>query len=305
MTPLHTRNREPGLTQLDVEDKKDGIAYFESGPADAQVTVVFFHGYGLSSESFYDQVKFLRKEFPQVRALLVDVRGHGLSDQVPIDQYTVDGAAEDVLKIVAHRAQSGKLLLVGHSLGGMVVQSFIRCAPQDVYDRIDGVLLISSAMQAFAHGGLASFLRSGVARWLFNSAQRLPGKVNRIRWNVARVVAPAFAALLTGFPQMERLQFHVDMILDTPVTAFAGFFDDLVHHDEFLSALRLKKLRGVIMVGSMDIVTPFWQSEIIQKHWPKAELHVVERAGHMVILEEPQEVSAALGGLLRDVVAED
>jgi pimeloyl-ACP methyl ester carboxylesterase len=49
---------------------------------------------------------------------------------------------------------------------------------------------------------------------------------------------------------------------------------------------------------------PKAHSELIVERLPEAEYVVVPDAGHMVLLEKPDEVSAALNSLLRRVVAE-
>ena len=61
-------------------------------------------------------------------------------------------------------------------------------------------------------------------------------------------------------------------------------------------------LRGEVIVGSADIVTPRSQSDVILEHWPAARLTEVDGAGHMVILEEPEAISEALGRLLVPLV---
>ena len=49
---------------------------------------------------------------------------------------------------------------------------------------------------------------------------------------------------------------------------------------------------------------PKEHSELIVERLPDAEFVVVPDAGHMVLLEKPDEVSAALTALLRRVAAE-
>ena len=77
-----------------------------------------------------------------------------------------------------------------------------------------------------------------------------------------------------------------------------SFFDGLLEHAEYGAAPRLAKLKGEVVVGTADIVTPRSQSEVLCKHWPAANLQTVEGSGHMVILEDPEAISAALGRVL-------
>ncbi len=298
LAALHDDTQEPGLTGLRAKGRSAGIAWYESGPEDAELTIVFIHGYGLSAESYYQQVAAAQADDAPVRCLLVDLRGHGQSEEVASADCTVSGAGDDVLKIIDERAPEGRLIIVGHSLGGMVAQNVIRRAPESVYGRINSVLLIATAMRPFARTGAAALLNSGLARFIMRLARRMPAKVNRFRREVAELIAPVFAALVTGFPQMEQLQFHVAMMVDTPLSSYVGFFDDLLEHDESGAAERLSRLPGTIMVGTMDIITPQSQSEVILEHWPSAQLVEVPRSGHMVILEEPESVSRELRQLV-------
>lgn len=303
---LHDLTTEPGLTGVTdsgfVDNDGVRVAWYEVGPQDAEATVVFIHGYCLSAESFYSQVNDVRRNYPSVRCLLVDVRGHGQSTHVAPAQCTVRGAADDVLAVIAERAAEGPLVLLGHSMGGMIALNLLRRAPRDVFDRVEGMALVATSMQRFAAAGVARMLESKTLGAVYRVCLKLPRRLNRVRFEVAALVAPAFAALLQGFPQMDKLQFHVAMLLDTPMSSYAGFFDDLVEHSEFGATARLRSVPGEIVVGQHDIVTPRRQSEVIARHWPGSTLTVVDGAGHMVILEEPSEVSKALGRVLDRVL---
>ncbi|QCB28900.1 Non-heme chloroperoxidase [Corynebacterium endometrii] len=300
---LHDHKTQPGLTNLDNEGyvKSDGfdIAWFEVGPEDAEATVVFIHGYCLSAESYCDQVEFLRREHPEVRSVLLDVRGHGLSEKVPVDECDVDGAGDDVLAVIKERVPQGNIVIVGHSLGGMIALNVIRRCPQEVYDRISGALLVATSIHELSDKGIARILETTAAELLYNACLTLPDRVNFFRYELAHLVAPVMAALVAGFPQMERIQFHAAMLLDTPLASFAGYFDDLLDHEELAATPRLARLKGEVVVGSMDIVTPESQTDRICDLWPAAEKTIVDGAGHMVILEDPEAISQALERVLQ------
>ncbi|MEM9266996.1 MAG: alpha/beta hydrolase [Cyanobacteria bacterium P01_F01_bin.13] len=85
--------------------------------------VVFVHGYGGHSEDWAAQVDAL---VPRYSAVVLDNRGHGesciTSDSAA---YTVPEMVEDLISVVEHLKLS-KLHLVGHSIGGAVVQEYAR-----------------------------------------------------------------------------------------------------------------------------------------------------------------------------------
>ena len=59
----------------------------------------------------------------------------------------------------------------------------------------------------------------------------------------------------------------------------------------------------VIVAGEVDLITPVEHSRTMSVALPAAELIVVPGAGHVVILEQPDIVDAALAGLVARAAA--
>jgi pimeloyl-ACP methyl ester carboxylesterase len=57
----------------------------------------------------------------------------------------------------------------------------------------------------------------------------------------------------------------------------------------------------LILCGKEDKLTPLRYSEFLRDQIPSAELQVVERAGHMVMLEEPLIVAGVLADFLNKI----
>jgi pimeloyl-ACP methyl ester carboxylesterase len=71
----------------------------------------------------------------------------------------------------------------------------------------------------------------------------------------------------------------------------------------------LRKVRTLVLTGDQDTMIPPEHSELLVEHLggegqDRVEYVVVREAGHLVPLEKPAEVTAALSRLLRRVVAE-
>lgn len=275
------------------------IAWYEYGPADAATTVVLIHGYTLAAESFYLQTEYLQQRWPKVRLLLVDLRGHGMSDKPSAEQCSVDAAAQDVLRVMEQRVTTGRVVLLGHSLGGPVSLAVLRCAPQELYDRVAGVVQVASAIEELAAAGLARILNTRLAHLVFDFLHTKPRGALRLRQRIAGLISPVLAI---GFFMRETddelIDFHAALINETPTRTLVGFFDDLRVHQELAAAPRLRPLPGFVLVGQKDLVTPIAQSERIWQEWPKAWLQVAHGAGHMLPLEAPGSVNAAVDRLL-------
>ena len=332
---LHSQTREPGLTDLtatgvvDIKttpvtadiaakdderkasDKPDTVTtdipvhWYEvepGEPAKEPVTIVFIHGFTLAGESWYRQFNALRKSHPEARLLTMDLRGHGQTGAVPASLCTVEGAAADALAVIAERAATGKLIVVGHSLGGLIALHMVRAAEESIRRRIAGVVLISTSIDKLAAQGMPQILASPVADAARNAVESSPKEIRKFREAIAALMAPSLAvAVFARRTDYEIIEFHAAMINETPLETFVGYLDDLQDHDEFAAGPYLEGLPGAVLVGTKDDVTPRKQADLIMEKWPDAELVEVDGAGHMLPLEAPEAVNRAIERVLEKV----
>ncbi|RJP89604.1 MAG: alpha/beta hydrolase [Desulfobacteraceae bacterium] len=110
------------------------LAYWRAGPEDAPA-VVFCHGARMDHRIFDDQLACL---VPGYQVLLIDLRGHGQSRPMG-EAFSIDVAAEDVMALM-DRCLMGKAVLLGHSMGGLIVQTIAKHHPE----RVRGLVLIGT-----------------------------------------------------------------------------------------------------------------------------------------------------------------
>jgi pimeloyl-ACP methyl ester carboxylesterase len=95
----------------------------------SQKTTVFIHGLG-SSSCFY---KIIIPHLQSVtRCIALDTPGSGLSEQ------SVKSVSSDVIGLLDYLKIEGKVVVVGHSMGGIVASEIAATSP----DRVRGVVLI-------------------------------------------------------------------------------------------------------------------------------------------------------------------
>ena len=119
----------PDGTQLQVQS---------SGPADAQ-PIVLVHGWGLDASAWQYLLTDLGEQF---RLITWDLRGIGRSSQPKNRDYSLEAMAAD-LEAVTAKAQRPAILL-GHSIGGMIIQTFCRLYPQHLGSRVSGLVLVDT-----------------------------------------------------------------------------------------------------------------------------------------------------------------
>ena len=110
-----------------------------AGPADAPV-IVLTHGWGLDSTIW----SYAKRDLSTRRLILWDLPGLGRSKLAKGRSVSLDDFAAD-LGTVIDLAGDRPVVLVGHSIGGMTIQTFARDNPEQFARRVAGVVLINTS----------------------------------------------------------------------------------------------------------------------------------------------------------------
>ncbi|MFF2957492.1 alpha/beta fold hydrolase [Streptomyces sp. NPDC057963] len=274
--------------------------------APAPVTVVFSHGYCLSQDSWHFQRAALRG---LVRTVHWDQRSHGRSERgrAQADGVTVgiDQLGRDLKAVIDAAAPEGRLVLVGHSMGGMTMMALAEQYPQLIRDRVAAVAFVgtSSGKLGEVNFGLPIAGVNAVRRVLPGVLRALGSQAELVERG-RRATADLFAGLIKRYsfgsrdvdPAVER--FAERLIESTPIDVVAEFYPAFTEHDKSAAVPAFRDLPVLILAGDKDLVTPSSHSEAIADHLPDAELVIVPDAGHLVMLEHPETVTDRLADLL-------
>lgn len=277
----------------------DGIdlAVREVGPADAPLTVVFCHGFCLQMGSFHFQrIRLAEQWGEQVRMVFYDQRGHGRSAEASSQSYTVSQLADDLETVLAVMAPRGPVVLVGHSMGGMTILAHARSYPDSYGQSIVGVGLIASAAEGVSETPLGQVLKNPALNAARSIAHRAPSVIRRGRGATRSLLQPILQAASYGDEKVSPtlVAYSQKMMHDTPVGALVGFLRALEVHDESAALPVLAKVPTLIVCGEDDLLTPPESSERMAAELPDCELVLIGGAGHLVQLEQPEQVNDAL-----------
>lgn len=277
----------------------DGVplAVREVGPTDARLTVVFAHGFCLRMGAFHFQRARLAEQWgDQVRMVFYDQRGHGLSGDAPPDTFTVPQLGQDLEAVLAVMAPRGPVVLVGHSMGGMTVLSHARQFPKRYPNRIVGAAMIASAAEGVSRSPLGEVLRNPALEAARFAVRYAPKTVNHGRGAARSIIGPVLRAASYGDEKVSRsvVAFSEKMMHETAMTTMVGFLHALEVHDETAGLQTLAKVPTLIACGDHDLLTPMEYSQDMAAALPKSELVIVEGAGHLVQLEQPEIIDDAL-----------
>ncbi|MDO5730504.1 alpha/beta fold hydrolase [Corynebacterium sphenisci] len=290
-----------------VIDAGDGtpLAVHEASPPTAPVTVVLSHGYCQRMDSWCLQARRLRADFGErVRLVLWDQRGHGGSGVPPAGTCTIGRTAADLAAVIAARAPAGPVVAVGHSMGGMTVLALGRVAPELV-PRLAGVVLVATAADGLDRGGIPGMLLNPVGAAAVRAAAARPELLGRLRLRAGALAAPVVRGGSFGDQAVAPavMALNEGMIDDTDSGTILRFFATLRNHDETpgAAALAAAGVPATIVAGDRDRMIPYARARELAAAWPGAELVRAPGVGHMVQLERPDLVDAAVAAMLRRV----
>lgn len=292
----------------------DGVRlyYEEDGPRDAPVTVVFAHGFCLDRNDFLFQRRELLHHFGnRVRLVSYDHRSHGKSERCTPEHASVDQLGADLFRLIDALAPGGRLVLVGHSMGGMTIMALAEAHPElfGADGRVAGVALLSTSTGKLASVTLGmpaalAKVRAPVLPVLLRGARRQADLVERGRARTSDLVWVYLKRFAFGSDVDPGLvEFLAGLVGQTRIDVIADFYATLIDHDKLHALATLRDTPVVVVCGAHDLLTPPDHSRTIAEALPHAELHLIPRAGHQALMERPDEVNPPLIALVDTALA--
>jgi pimeloyl-ACP methyl ester carboxylesterase len=274
----------------------------EVGP-NVQRAAVFVHSSAMRTDIWHYQLPGLGGH----RLIFYDLRGHGLSQPKGTAPFTIRQLAEDLLAVI-EAADVDEVVIVGHSIGGMIALELCKLRPSLVGSSIKGLVLANTtyrpAAESFGIGGaVISRLERFTRRPLdVLGSQAVP--IDRLR----NILPPSdlffMAVSLTAFgrePSARQVDLIYDMMSETPTDVL---FDLVKAYRSFDVRSFLPEVSVPVLVigGSHDRLTLPEASIFMSEQLPKAELHVLDGCGHMTMLERHDEFNARLKTFFDDAL---
>src|SRR5690554_6015960 len=228
---------------------------------------IILHGLFGSSDNWHTHGKKLADYF---EVYMVDQRNHGDSDWS--DEFSYDLMAEDLHEFI-QKHDLKEIILMGHSMGGKTAMRYAQLYPES----IDKLIVVDMGVKEYpiTHDGIIEGLKSldlktiesrgeankALSEYILNSAIRqfLLKNLNRegqndFSWKI-------------NLPVLEEKLPEVVRALPVKETMIETLF---------------------ISGGQSDYVLPEDQDNI-RKYFPLADFYTIERAGHWIHAEAPEE----------------
>ncbi|MBD2088687.1 alpha/beta hydrolase [Microcoleus sp. FACHB-1515] len=257
--------------------------------------LILTHGWGPNSMVWYYAKKQLGDRY---RLILWDLPGLGKSTKPNNRDYSLEKYARDleaVLGLVERPA-----VLLGHSMGGMILLTFCRLFPEQLGSRVAGLILVDTTYTNPLKTAIASPLLTALQKPLIEPLLHLTHWLAPIVWLLSGLGYLNGSMYLTteisGFTGREtrgQLDFATRLgLMGNPGILVRGVMA-MLHYDETATLPNIP-IPVQVIVGRTDIATRFSAHQYMAEKIPDAELIVLRPAGHMGLVERNMQFAEAV-----------
>ena len=247
--------------------KSNGIEVCYNDAGSSVIPIIFIHGFPFDKSTWNPQIDYLKNTN---RVISYDNRGFGKSEKGG-DDLSINLFADDLINLM-DSLKIKKAIVCGLSMGGYILlnainrykdrfHAIILCDTQCIADTEEGKAKRFNTIKLIEDGGIKEFTE-GFLKNIFcsESLENKPALVEKIKTLILSVKPESITAALKA----------------------------LANRVETCSMLSKVKVPAMIICGKEDKVTPAPQSEFMHDKIIGSELHIIESAGHMSNLEQPE-----------------
>ena len=231
--------------------------------------LVLVHGFLGSSEMWIPQIKFFQKHF---RVLSPALPGFGKSNNIK-SCHSIECMARAVLDCLK-RKKIKKFNLLGHSMGGMIVQEMARLEGNKILKLI-----------CYGTGPRGSI----PGRFETISLSRKKLKKNGLEFTVKRIAK-------TWFIKKDKAKYFYLCTAAGKQTSIEAADNGLIAMKNWSGIKNLKNIKceTLIIWGNQDKAYNYNQVKTLKNNIPNAVLEIIKKSSHNVHLEKPKEFNSCV-----------
>ena len=255
----------------------EGRFSYEAAGDPALPPLVFLHGIGGAARGWRVQLEAFSDRY---RTIAWDMPGYGGS---PLLASVSIATLADALRDFLGQIGAKKPILVGHSIGGMIVQQLLVQSPD-----IPAAVVLAQTSPAFGKPD---------GDWQKEFIGARLGPLDRGETMVS--LAPALVSELVGDdPDIRGMELARDCMAAVPEATYRATMLALLGFDQ-RGALKNIAVPTLVLSGSKDKNAPAPMMAKMASYIPSATYVELEGVGHLVNLEQPATFDAALDSFLK------
>src|SRR6201996_8242965 len=258
---------------------KDGRFGYEALGDPSATPLLFLHGSGGAARAWRGQIAALSDRY---RALAWDMPGYGGS--APLANASIATLA-DALQDFLQTIGGPPPVVVGHSIGGMIVQQWLTKHPRDA-----AAVVLAQTSPAFG---------KAEGDWQKQFIEARLGPLDR--GETMKSLAPVLVKELVGDdPDASGMEVARDCMGNVPEASYRAMMLAMPGFDQ-RKALGNIAVPTLVLSGSQDKNAPAPMMAKMATYIPGATYVELEGAGHLVNLERPKAFNAALDQFLKTI----
>ncbi|WP_328609814.1 alpha/beta hydrolase [Amycolatopsis sp. NBC_00345] len=262
------------------------------GDPEAAVTVLLLHGYALDQRSWDRIAPVLTAAVDEPLAVVsYDHRGHGRSGRAHRGTATMARLGDDLAEVIEHAVPDGRVLLVGHDMGGLAIMSLTQRHPELFARRVAGLVLLATSSGRLATEASAAW-PNALGKLAQDLEMVLGGKLyGLVREHTSRAVSAGLRWWLFGDdPDPELVELTVKMIRGNWPHTVAQFRPALDAYAREAALSRVGGLPVTAIVGERDRIVAADDVEQLVGGLTNGTAVVLPGVGHVVPLEAAAQV---------------
>jgi 3-oxoadipate enol-lactonase len=256
---------------------RDGRFGYQAAGDPSMPPLVFLHGIGGAARAWRGQLDFFKHRY---RGIAWDMPGYGGSAPLP----TVSiGALAEALQDFLQRVGAMKPILVGHSIGGMIVQQLLV-----KHSGIASAIVLAQTSPAFGKPD---------GDWQKAFIEARLGPLDR--GETLASLAPSLVKELAGdSPDIPGMDLARDCMASVPEATYRATMLSMLGFDQ-RNSLKNIAVPTLLLSGSKDKNAPAPMMAKMATYIPSAKYVELEGVGHLANLERPGAFNAALDSFLK------
>jgi pimeloyl-ACP methyl ester carboxylesterase len=256
-------------------------------------TLVFTHGWCVSEAIWHYQKESLGTGPGALSMVTWDLPGHGHSSSLPPGKLTLERGIESLARVV-DQTTDGPVVLVGHSLGGVLSLGYVLANPDTARRKVRGLVLAATPLVHQARAAAGGWLGSALEARVVGQVMQM-GVQNSVvdRWFTREVGssdqhAMSYRLIRVGFgpaPSPSHVRFVRDMAAAVPPPVRADTFRAMSGFDH-RPRLGEVTVPVVLAIGGRDRLVSAAESIALAPAFPRAEVEEFPEAGHALFLEQ-------------------
>jgi 3-oxoadipate enol-lactonase len=256
---------------------KDSRFGYESAGARDLPPLVFLHGIGGAARAWRGQLRAFSDRY---HAIAWDMPGYGGS--APLPSVSI-AAFANALKDFLQQVGAVKPTLVGHSIGGMIVQQLLANEPG-----IAHAVVLAQTSPAFGKPD---------GDWQKEFIDARLGPLDR--GETMASLAPKLVADLVGDDaDPDGIKLALDCMASVPEASYRAAMKSMLGFD-LRKSLGKISAPTLVLAGTKDRNAPAQMVKKMASFIPNATYVELEGVGHLAALEQPAEFNTVLGDFLR------